>query len=115
MFYDQGVGIPATLQEATYREFLQSVFSSWTDSEKIKAAMVIGRSSSEMPERGKGLQNLIEFAQTYSDGRLSIYSLQGMYQMLFKRVNGVHTERSLQKDFSTTVGGTLIEWRVKLG
>ena len=66
MFYDQGAGIPGTLRRWKLFELVKEAFSSWTDSQKIEAAMEVGRSSSGLSERGKGLQNLVEFARTQS-------------------------------------------------
>ena len=45
--------------------------------------MEVGRTSTRLQERGKGLQNLVEFAKIYSEGRLSIYSIRGMYVCTF--------------------------------
>jgi hypothetical protein len=114
MFYDQGVGIPITLPSSEAFEYLWEILKLMKDSQKIEAAMKIGRSSTEEPERGKGLQNLVEFAQTYSEGILSIYSLRGLYRMVSKRSNENPVTTTHRKDHATSVGGTLIEWMVKL-
>jgi hypothetical protein len=116
MFYDQGAGIPGTLPKWKFFERVKDLFNGWTDSQKIEAAMEAGRSSSKLAERGKGLQNLVEFAKWHREGRLSIYSLQGMYRIMSKRNDGeldppTTTER---RDHKNSVGGTLIEWSVKL-
>jgi len=93
---------------------MKNLFSGWADSEKIEAAMEIGRSASRMIERGKGLQNLIEFAKSHREGRLSIYSLRGLYRMV-SRLDGAEPVTTTQRrDHKNSVGGTLIEWAVKL-
>ena len=115
MFYDQGAGIPGTLPKWKFFEKVKDLYGGWTDSEKITAAMEVGRSSSGLRERGKGLQNLLEFALAHREGRLSIYSLCGMYRMDSTR-NGeeVPHTATCRQDFENSVGGTLIEWSVRL-
>ena len=113
-FYDQGDGIPNTLPRSHWVEVVKDVFNSWTDSQKIEAASDIGRSSSGMDERGKGLQNLVEFAKAHSQGRLSIYSLHGMFAQSFANDGKTQTQDSARKDFKNSIGGTLIEWSVSL-
>lgn len=115
MIYDQGVGIPGTLPRWKFYELVKDVFNSWTDSQKIEAAMEIGRTSSGLTERGKGLQNLIKFARSHREGRLSIYSLNGMYRMISKQDGASSTTTTtLRRDHENSIGGTLIEWSVKL-
>jgi len=78
---------------------------------KIAGAMEVGRTSSRLAERGKGLQNLIEFAKAHSFGSLSIYSLRGMYRQVF--TNGSEPD-DIKRDFQNSIGGTLVEWSVNL-
>ena len=113
-FYDQGHGIPKTLPRSHWFEAIKDTFNSWTDSQKIEAATGIGRSSSGMEERGKGLQNLVEFAKVHSIGRLSIYSLHGMYSQSFTNDGKGMVQASARRDFDNSIGGTLIEWSVNL-
>jgi hypothetical protein len=112
MFYDQGTGIPNTLpmKWASY-EFVKKLFASWTDSKKIAAAMEYGRSSTKKPERGKGLKNLLEFAKGHAEGKLSVYSQFGLYRVIWSNEHGAET---LLRDHDLSIGGTLIEWSVKL-
>jgi hypothetical protein len=112
MFYDQGTGIPNTLPTkwASF-ELVKKLFSSWTNSQKIEAAMEYGRSSTGRSERGKGLQNLLEFAKAHDEGKLSIYSHHGLYRVICSKKDGIKT---LLRDHEHSIGGTLIEWSVKL-
>jgi hypothetical protein len=112
MFYDQGRGIPNTLpmKWASF-ELVKRLFSSWTDSQKIEAAMEYGRTATKRSERGKGLQNLIEFAKAHDEGKLSIYSHFGLYRVIWSKKSGTKT---LLRDHEHSIGGTLIEWSVKL-
>jgi len=112
MFYDQGKGIPNTLRTnwASF-ELVKKLFRYWKDSEKIAAAMEYGRTSTGRSERGKGLQNLLEFAKAHDAGKLSIYSHVGLYRLIWSKEDG---SKSLLRDHQNSIGGTLIEWSVKL-
>ena len=113
-FYDQGDGIPNTLPRAGLYEMFKEAFNTWTASQKIEAATQIGRSVSGLKERGKGLQNLVEFAKSYSVGKLTIYSLQGMYIQSYTNDGKKVEQTTERKDFDNSIGGTLIEWSVTL-
>jgi hypothetical protein len=114
MFYDHGVGIPATLPSWKLFEKIKTAFHSWNDSQKIEAAMEAGRSSTGLSERGKGLQNFIEFAQAYEEGALSIYSSKGLYRMNFSKSNPALKANHLRSNFPESINGTLIEWSVRI-
>lgn len=114
-FYDRGRGIPKTLPNSKLWELIKDTFWQSSDAERIRTATHVGRSSSGRRERGKGLQNLIEFAKAHREGRLRIYSLRGMYEQQFTNPNGTSSAMSSrQEDYSVSVGGTLIEWAVYL-
>jgi hypothetical protein len=109
--FDQGVGIPATLvRKGFFSQFRDRVLG-WTDSYKIKTAMRYGKSSTGRPERGKGLVELELFARAYDEGRLSIYSNRGVYQMVHRKG---HKDERVFRDHTTSINGTLIEWSVRL-
>jgi hypothetical protein len=114
-FFDHGLGIPTTLPKSTLREFLRGIMFSddWSDGEKIKAAMEIGRSSTGKKERGQGLQNLVYFAHAHKFGVLSIYSGYGFYCQTFAGPRAAPQVRI--ENLRYPVKGTLIEWKVKLG
>jgi hypothetical protein len=112
IFYDQGEGIPNTLpiKWASF-ESVKAAFNTMTDSQKIAAAMEYGRTSTFHRERGKGLQNLVEFARAYDQGTLSVYSLSGLFRITPTQQ---HSRAAIQRDHQRSIGGTLIEWSVKL-
>jgi len=112
LIYDQGVGIPETLPARwAHFEKVKEIFHTWSDSQKIQAAATYGRSSTNRPERGKGLGNLQEFAKAHEDGTLSIYSRHGLYRLSHASGNQIQTDL---RDHDSSVGGTLIEWSVRL-
>ena len=114
-FYDKGFGIPKTLPAHKEFEIIREFFNLWKDSRKVMAAMEIGRTASGLSERGKGLQNLIEFAKAHSRGSLRVTSLRGSYEERYKSTPDGHaTPRINRKDFRCSIGGTLIEWSVIL-
>jgi len=113
-FYDQGDGIPVTLPNNEFFDLIRHMFDGWSDSFKIGAAMEIGNTATRRAERGKGLQNFVEFAKAHRWGRLSIYSLTGLYRMNWKMENGAQEFTDQREDFENSIGGTLIEWQVKL-
>jgi len=113
-FFDQGAGIPVTLPKAHFFEYITGYDQFWSDSKKIEVAMETGRTSSGQTERGKGLQNLVEFAKSHVKGQLSIYSLCGMYRQNFIVKNNEPVASTSRVDHAVSIGGTLIEWSVVL-
>ncbi len=115
MFYDRGEGIPKTLPNSDFFELIQEFFHTWKDSEKIKAAMEIGRTSTGKQERGKGLQNFVEFAKSHRTGKLAIYSLHGLHKMTWERNESQDSPSHIHNnDFKHSICGTLIEWTVTI-
>ena len=53
------------------------------------------------PERGKGLQNLVEFATHYPEGRLSIFSSNGLYRLLSTRSGSSPVTTTTLRDHET--------------
>lgn len=108
IFYDQGVGIPASLP-MTFPEVLKAVLAfigmGDSDGPMIRAAMEIGRTRTGKEYRGKGLNDLrrvIDFAEA---GSLRITSGRGRYEY-----TGNDNETAI--DLPRSIGGTLIEWRI---
>lgn len=113
-FYDQGLTIPVTLPLSKVAKFIANLLNLNRDSEKIEAAMEVGRSSTGDPERGQGLGDLLQFALAYDGGMLTIYSRRGMYRVNARKNEDEPILRSEKKDFERSIGGTLIEWSVKI-
>ena len=118
-FYDQGRGIPVTLPH-THGEDLRHWIDKHlgtnllTHSYAIKAAMQVGRTSTERDERGQGSTNLEEFAKRYRGGRLTIYSLKGRCNMTRDDDGELRYDHSSMKDSKQLLQGTLIEWSVTI-
>lgn len=114
VFYDQGIGIPKSLPASELWEKALDYLSilPMADRKKdevlLKAAVELDRTRTEESDRGKGLQDLLEFIRQRRDGYLSIISLRGLFKLEVR--NGIETVRS--EHFKNPVGGTLIIWSV---
>lgn len=112
---DKGVGIPNTLP-ATQKGNLDAIFNilgltGRKDSAFIKAASNLNRTSTKLPNRGKGLTDIKSVIDTNDGALLSIFSNRGRY--IYKGLN-----RGLVKDivldYKHSVGGTIVEWVIPL-
>lgn len=114
VFFDQGVGIPNTLEPTAYEKIVAALsnitsfrFSTEpSDSEMIAAATEIFRSGTGTPGRGRGFANMKSFVDTCSDGELRVLSNRGRYHYM-----GNDTEEC--SDSRQSLGGTVIEWRFR--
>ena len=109
IFYDQGVGIPATLPikhpAEIWRKILSNLGLRANDGTMIKAATLLGRTRTEEPNRGRGLQDVIEFIKICEGGELRILSNRGEY--IYRNDGSEHIQNHRRN-----LGGTLIQWRV---
>lgn len=110
-FYDAGAGIPKTLPRKYTIEKIRGVLSILPgiqpdDAQMIKAAMELGRTSTNETNRGKGLLDLAKLIDIAGIGEMHIYSRNGTY----KYVPGSESHAN-QDGF---VEGTLIEWQLPI-
>jgi hypothetical protein len=116
VFYDQGAGIPNTLPTSGLWERVLGYLSviglaeSKRDEVLLRAAVEIERTSTDEEDRGKGLQDLLEFINQRGQGYLSILSRRGLYKYTVD--NGDISTKSVR--FDDPIEGTLIIWRVNL-
>lgn len=107
LFYDQGVGIPETIGDKYPVEIIKSFFEKFglvdNDASKIKAAMELGRSRTELPYRGKGLSDFKVFVDNVPGSTLRIISNRG------ELVYNSDGEEKLTHHRSS-IHGTLIQW-----
>lgn len=114
VFYDQGIGIPKSLPVSELWEKALDFLSIFPMADRkkdevlLKAAVELNRTRTEDSDRGKGLQDLLEFIRQRRDGYLSIISLRGLFKLEVR--NGIETVKS--EHFDNPVGGTLIIWSV---
>ncbi|MGL4844122.1 MAG: hypothetical protein ACRC2Y_05805 [Aeromonas veronii] len=117
-FFDQGIGIPNSLPNSTIWENVLEYMSLINipaasrrlDSVLLKAAVNMPRTRTGQDDRGKGLQDLLEFIRQRKEGSLSIYSKRGSYECTY--INGKNKNKS--KSYLRPLCGTLITWSVTL-
>ena len=103
-FYDQGVGIPQTIR-VRYKDLVPLLSDS--DSELIVKAVVEGHySSTKDPTRGRGLPKLKSFIDGAEAGELTIVTHK-------TRCTFFKNAQPHQLNGSTSLGGTLIVWRLQ--
>jgi hypothetical protein len=116
VFYDQGVTIPSSLPASDWGEkilqFLSSnkILEGKNDSHLIRAAMEMSRSRTNEEDRGKGLQDILEFVKQRNNGYLAVVSKRGIFRL---DVNGASEDTSTH-GLRSPLEGTLIVWRVTL-
>jgi len=116
VFYDQGIGIPKSLPASEIWEKLLSALSGISlverkrDEVLLKAAVELERTSTRESDRGKGLQDLLEFIRQRENGYLSILSLKGLFK--YSILNG--KEETKTEHFDHSMCGTLIIWSATL-
>ena len=117
IFYDQGIGIPESFRNNPSKwEYIKNIFPlkpNVQDSEIIKSAFEVGKSSTKEPNRGNGLDDIKSYISSLDidNGHLKIYSGKGMYSFL--KINNTISEKNIEnKDYP--LQGTLIEWQSKI-
>ncbi len=108
--HDRGATIPRTLLEkpAVMDYLTGKVWQMGRADGKLIAAAVGGRTSTQLPYRGKGLPEMLQFTQSATNGELAIYSRKGFFKyasrMSFETVGKL----------THPIDGTLIIWMIKL-
>lgn len=116
VFYDQGIGIPKSLPASKIWERALEVLSKFPIAERkrdevlLKAAVELDRTSTQKSDRGKGLQDMLEFIRQRGEGYLSILSLKGLYKYSVR--NGKEIVKT--EHFDHPICGTLIIWSATL-
>lgn len=110
MIYDHGVGISQTIPRSGLIEHYKNILQYWGVSEPndaywIKAAMTVGRTSSGLKNRGKGLKDIQQFVLNSKTGLLRVLSGRGEYRIDH---NG-KDDTILHKN---SLNGTLIAWQI---
>ena len=110
VLYDQGAGIPNTLQ-MNWSEKLKELASVLSrdpyDDEKLVLAMEKGRTGTRIKGRGQGSYDMQQLIRESANGALSIFSYQGKYEYF----NDGHW---LKENLEQSLQGTLVVWKVCL-
>lgn len=107
-FFDQGVGVPRRLGPDMFDRIKSTISQlNWSpsDGHMIAAATELHRTSTLLGGRGKGFRDMKKFIDTCDDGELRVISDKGCYCYTRKDTHISDSDRS--------IGGTLIEWRVR--
>jgi hypothetical protein len=114
MLYDQGVGIPQTL-DADFIDYIKKLptapMSGITDGYLIEKATKIGQTSTKQKGRGKGFGTMKRLVKECQDGELIVISNRGHYRYGHNSNESEGIES--YKDYINSLGGTLIIWRMK--
>jgi anti-sigma regulatory factor (Ser/Thr protein kinase) len=113
---DLGIGIPNSLPltqgDGPVRELLARIGRAsglaHSDAALVDAAVQIGRSRTGEPNRGKGLQDVVDVIKAARTGTLVIHSNSGCY--VYSMKDGQPAEST--RDYRTSILGTLIFWSV---
>jgi len=109
MLLDQGIGIPASLGITRFQRIaaVLGLAATPTDGNIIAAATELHRSSTGAPGRGKGFRDMKSFIDECDDGELRVLSDRGTFRYM--------KDGQMVSDEASSIGGTLIEWRVRHG
>jgi hypothetical protein len=121
MLYDQGIGIPSTIEVSFFDKFIiQAEDRSWLDLVRnkpndgvmIKAATELFRTGTSQPGRGRGFRNMKRLIDHCEDGALKVLSNFGFYSYIRGSGDlGAATENFDARQSS--LEGTLLEWNFK--
>jgi hypothetical protein len=109
VFCDLGIGIPESLPivNSRLKEILSTFGRDRSDLEAIRLATELGKTSTSQPNRGKGLPEILDAARKSEQGACVIYSNRGQFGF-------VSGGKTIENQFSNSIFGTLIEWRVPI-
>ncbi len=116
VFYDQGITIPKSLPATNWGEKIlhfastRGIASGINDSTLVSAAMEMSRTRTDESDRGKGLQDILEFVKQRQQGYLAVVSGRGFFR--FDVNHG--SEKTTAHPIPEPLLGTLIVWNVKL-
>jgi hypothetical protein len=106
---DLGIGIPKSLPKVNsgLKKLIDVFASDRADVESIRLASELGKTSTSAPYRGKGLPEILNAARESEQGACMIYSNRGQFGY------GAGSQ-AVENQFSDSIYGTLIEWRVPI-
>lgn len=105
--HDRGDSVPGTLlAKPQVTDYLSGrMWSLGRGDGKLITAAVGGRTRTNLPYRGKGLPEMLQFTKSYPRSELGIFSRNGFF-----RFDGEETTGRL----SSSIKGTLIVWMLKI-
>lgn len=129
VFCDLGIGIPKSLYQNAnditddwlerLTEWLHRHISAGkanNDALKIKAAIEIGRTRTKLPNRGKGLKQMVSTLDKMGNGEafVEIISGNGRYTHRSKNQQSIEKTLPLSNNKKYAIRGTMIQWSIPL-
>lgn len=117
---DLGVGIPNTIYKTQNESIIKDILDKFgiagsREGELIKVATHVKETRTKMKHRGWGGQDIRSPIRDGRDANLSIFSNKGRYRCSNKRkLNGDVVPMETFYDNRLSIGGTVIEWSVKI-
>jgi hypothetical protein len=111
--HDRGASIPATLlAKPSIGDYLRaiSLFSTRRGDGQLIAAACGGRTSTQLPYRGKGLPEMLEYTRSTKRSDLAVYSREGFFRLFNVNENYFDTHGRLDR----ALPGTLLLWKLDL-
>lgn len=108
---DIGKGIPVALrgrEDFTILSKAMELLTGGKDSKAIKTAMEIGKTSSNLSHRGKGMAQLKQAIDVMNAGSLVINSNKGLY------IYNADGDEKFSKDLKLSIKGTIVTWSAPL-
>lgn len=107
--YDAGVGIPGSLRrKPRFAEYFK--MRNYNDARLIQAAIGSAWSSTQLPHRGNGLPEMLEFSQNLEHGGLSIWSANG--GLSYNPQLADRGKREVRHHIDERLPGTLVLWSI---
>ncbi|ACO73416.1 hypothetical protein LHK_00421 [Laribacter hongkongensis HLHK9] len=119
-FCDLGIGIPRSIPKetkesvgwrATLSSFMENFRSDQQEPALIKAAIEIGKTRTNKPNRGLGLKQIVETIDATDGGNIFIFSNYGVYGI---NSNKKCKAKEILIQYSDSIMGTLIQWNMPI-
>lgn len=107
--YDAGIGIPGSLRrKPQFGEYFKR--RHYNDARLIQAAVGSTWSSTQLPHRGNGLPEMLEFSHSLKSGGLSIWSEKG--GLTYNPQVHDKSKREVRHHVDQRLPGTLVLWSI---
>lgn len=103
--FDAGITIPASIRAKDEWKLIRYI-KSWKDGKLLEAVISSSRTRTNLPERGKGLPEMLEFSKSLTEGGLSIISGKAYFNY------NARIQENKRRTIDNPVPGTLILWSI---
>ena len=107
--FDQGVGIPTRIpSDQSYFASLKRLLKGSEDADLIEAAIELGQTSTDLPERGNGMWTICQVVEKLPGSNVRIVSGRG--DVTYSSDTGTLSKRTYKNPFP----GTLVQWTLQM-